>query len=167
MPVVSSEPEVKYRIGTVVGFFIVSTAFFFDAIGFLLMLTGIGEIMTEIIGITGSILFFFWFLFLRVSFMSGKATAKLGVMGAGSIVEIIPFVNGISPTFTIETVSLIYITRKEDKEKAEKDNEARLLKGAQQQQKVEQKKTQFNNLKRQMQQERANDLDTDTREQVA
>ena len=118
MAVAPANDNVEYRIGTFSGFLIVATAVFLDGIGFLLMLTGLGEIVTELIGICGSILFFVWFLFLGVSFMSGKATQKLGVIGVGTLIEVIPFINGISPTFTIETVSLIAISRKEDKEKA-------------------------------------------------
>ena len=121
MPVAAANDNVNYRIGSASSFFIVATGVFFDALGFLLMLTGLGEIMTEIIGITGSILFFFWFVLLRVGFMSGKATTKLGIMGAGTIIEAIPFINGISPTFTIETVSLILVSRKEDREKHEQE----------------------------------------------
>lgn len=112
--------DVHYRIGSIAAFFIIATAVFFDAIGFLLMLTGIGEIVTEIMGITGAIMFFIWFMFLGVNYLSGRSSQKLGVMGVSSLVEAIPFLNGISPTFTIGVLVLIRITRKEDREKAEK-----------------------------------------------
>jgi hypothetical protein len=38
-------------------------------------------------------------------------TGTTGSGGVGSIIEMIPFINGLSPTFTIETVSLIYVMR--------------------------------------------------------
>jgi hypothetical protein len=121
----AANDNVHYRIGMVSAFFIVSTAVVLDAVGFLLMLTGLGEIVTEFIGICGSVIFFLWFLFLGTGFMSGKASSKLGVMGAGALIEAIPFLNGVSPTFVIETVSLILITRKEDREKAAEEQEKR------------------------------------------
>lgn len=148
--------NVQYRIGMLSAFFIVATAVFFDGIGFLLMLTGLGEIVTELIGICGSILFFVWFLFLGVNFMSGKSTAKLGVMGAGTLIELIPFINGISPTFTIETVGLIAITRKEDREKAEKKKSEQTKQSALQQQSANRTRNYFAQ-RRQIQQRSAND----------
>lgn len=153
MPTLSAQPEVHYRIGFVSGFFIIAAAVFFDAIGFLLMLTGIGEIMTEIIGFCASILFFIWFLFLRVSYFSGRATAKLGIMGAGSLIEMIPFVNGIAPMFTVETATLIHITRKEDREKAEKENAKRVTTATSVLQQTEQQKAQYLVQYQQMQQQ--------------
>lgn len=153
----SSAPEVNYRIGTLMAVFIVAVAAIFDAVGFLLMLTGIGAIATEIIGIVGSIFFFFLFLFLRVSFFSGKASAKLGIIGAGSVVEIIPFVNGISPTFTIETTALIHLTRKEDREKAKKEHKERVEKTALAQQQTDNMIAQYVSRKGQRVQEAAND----------
>lgn len=153
MPIVSSQPEVKYRIGMVSGFFIVAAAAFFDGIGFLLMLTGVGEIMTEIIGFDASILFFVWFLFLRVSYFSGRAAAKLGIMGAGTLIETIPFINGFAPMFIIETASIIHISRKEDREKASKENAERVRAAAKLQQQREQREA----LYRQLQQQAAND----------
>ena len=116
-----SAPELKYRVGFVVGCFLTAGSAFLDAIGFFLGITGIGEIVTQTIGYLGSIGFFGIFIFLRANFFNKKSIQKIGVGAVGSIVEMIPFLNAISPTFTIETVSLIYLMRKEDGEKSEKD----------------------------------------------
>lgn len=118
MPGSSTPPEPKYRIGFVVGFFLLGGAVVLDFIGFLLMLTGVGEIVTEILGVLGSIGFFILFFFLGAGFMQKKSLQKVGVGVVGSVIEMIPFLNGISPTFTGETASLIYIMRKEDKEQS-------------------------------------------------
>lgn len=126
-------PNVHYRIGSIAGFFIVATAVFFDAVGFLLTLTGIGAIGTEIMGITGAIMFFIWFMFHHVNYLSGRSLQKLGVMGVGALVEAIPFLNGISPTFVIQTVLLIRITRKEDREEAQRKHAAQMAAYAQEQ----------------------------------
>lgn len=111
-------PEPKYRVGFVIGAFLVSGAFALDALGLVFMLTGIGAIVTQILGVLGSIGFFILFFFLGAGFFQKKAIQKFGIAAIGSITEMIPFVNGISPTFTIETIALIHIMRKEDREKA-------------------------------------------------
>lgn len=153
---VAANDSVHYRIGMVSAFFIVSVAVVFDAVGFLLMLTGLGEIVTEFIGICGSVIFFIWFLLLGVGFMSGKASSKLGIMGAGALIEAIPFLNGFSPTFVIETVSLILITRSEDREKAEAEQQKK-SKEISSRQNAEQRNAQFIMRRNQMAQEAAND----------
>lgn len=114
----ASTPEPKYRVGFVIGFFLLGGAVTLDFIGFFLMLTGIGEIVTEILGVLGSIGFFILFFFLGAGFTQKKSLQKLSIGAVGSIIEIIPFLNGLSPTFTLETAGLIYLMRKEDKEKA-------------------------------------------------
>lgn len=114
------EQLVHYRIGLAGAAFSIGLAVVMDLGGFLLMLTGIGEIATEILGITGSIIFFLWYLFHGVSYTTGNVGRKLGIMGACSLVEWIPFVNGIMPSFTIETISMYITVRREDREQAAK-----------------------------------------------
>ena len=119
----AANDTVHDRIGIISAFFIVSTAVVMYGIGFLLALTGIGEIATEILDIGLSILFFFWFALLGVSYFSGRSAAKLGVMGVCTLVEAIPFINALVPALIIETITIILITRKEDREKAAADQE--------------------------------------------
>ena len=123
---VSGSPEVHYRIGFVIGAFLMGGAVALDFLGFLFMLTGVGEVVTEIIGVLGSVGFFILFFFLGAGFFSKKKMQKVGVAVTGSIIEMIPFLNGLSPTFTIETFVLIYLMRKEDKEDAQKKSKALL-----------------------------------------
>lgn len=111
--------DVTYRIGTLSAFFLITVALFLDVLGFLLILTVIGSFVTEILGITGSIFFFVVFLFMGVNYLSGKSTQKIAVTAAGAVIEMFPFLNGL-PSFTVQVSSIIYITRKEDREKAEK-----------------------------------------------
>ena len=122
-----STPKVrpKYRVGFVGGFAIVGSALVLDGMGLFFMLTGIGEIVTELIGLAGSLLFFVWFAVLGARFFTGKVGQKVGILAASSLIEVIPFLNGLSPTFTIETVSLIATLRKEDREKSENETRER------------------------------------------
>ncbi len=111
---------VRYRVSMVQSILIKSTATTLDVLGFILMLTVIGEVGTEVIGLTGGILFFVWFWFLGVNYTGGKASSKMVTIIANSVAESIPFLNGIYPGFTIETWRLISIMKKEDEEEARK-----------------------------------------------
>ncbi len=150
--------SVHYRIGSISGFFIVATATVMYGIGFLLALTGIGEIATEILDIGLSILFFFWFALLGVNYFEGRATAKLGIMGACTLIETIPFINALVPALIIETVSIILITRTEDREKAEEEAKKRASTIALKNQNIE-RANQYIATVRQRQQQAANDND--------
>ena len=109
--------HVDYRVSTASRFFIIGFAVLLDLTGLLLFWTGI---VPEILGFLGSIIFLLWFLLLGINYLSGRSLQKIGVIGVCSVIEMIPFLNGFSPTFTIETVVLIRISRKEDEEKAKK-----------------------------------------------
>jgi hypothetical protein len=98
-----------------------STAAALDIIGFILMLTVVGEIGTMIIGITGDILFLVWFWFLGVNYFGGNSQSKLLTFITNSVAESIPFVNGIYPGFSVQAWRLIAIMKKEDEEKARKN----------------------------------------------
>lgn len=121
----AANDTVHYRIGIISAFFIVSTAVVMYGIGFLLALTGIGEIATEILDIGLSILFFFWFALLGINYFEGRSAAKLGIMGACTLIETIPFINALAPALVVETVAIILISRKEDREKAAADQKKR------------------------------------------
>ena len=151
----AANDNVQYRIGAISGFFIVATAVVMYGIGFLLALTGIGEIATEILDIGLSILFFFWFALLGVNYFSGRSSLKLGIMGACTVVEVIPFINAIAPALVIETVAIILITRKEDREKAAADQEKR-AKAAAAAQQTQNRNAQFIARRNQMMQQAAN-----------
>jgi hypothetical protein len=155
----AANDNVQYRIGAISGFFTVATAVVMYGIGFLLALTGIGEIATEIIDICLSILFFFWFAFLGVGYFEGRAALKLSIMGACTLIEAIPFINALVPALVGETVSMILITRKEDREKAAADQEKR-AKAAAAAQQTQNRNAQFIARRNQMMQQAANDDET-------
>lgn len=161
----TTAPQPDYRVGFGIGSLLVGGAVALDFIGFLLMLTGVGEIVTEIIGIIGSIGFWIIFFFLGANFFGKGTGTKVGIAVVGSIIEMIPFINGISPTFTIETVSLIYVMRAEDKKKAEDKAKASAVE--------EKEKLSYQQAygvardKKILQQEAANDNETKIQQQAA
>lgn len=120
MPSSSRKSAVHYRIGTAAAFFLYAFGAFGWIVGFLLMLTGIGEIATWILDIIGEIIYVLWYALLGVSYFSGKSTQKLGIVGVSSLVNMIPFLDGVVPTFILQTAAMIHVTRKEDRERATK-----------------------------------------------
>ena len=151
MAPVVAQNNVRYRIGFIGGSILVGTAVVLYELGFFLMLTAIGEIATEIIDIGASVFFFIVFLFFKVNYFKGRSAAKIGVMGACTVIEWIPFINGFVPALVIEVVAIIFITRKEDREKAKKDAEKAAQIRARQQQ-IGQRNAQLQQLRAQRQQ---------------
>ena len=117
-------PEVKYQIDFVIGFFLVVGAFFLDSLCFFFMLFVIGEVVAKIIKFLASIGSFIIFYSLGLKFLEGRAMQKLGIAGGMTVLGEIPLIGSLAPTLTAQTLSLIYIMRKEDKEKA-KENSAK------------------------------------------
>ena len=115
----SSGVEVNYRIGTTSAAFLYG----FGALGwfmsFLLTLTGIGIVVVWILNVIGQIIYITWYGLHGVSYVSGRASQKIGVLLAGTSISAIPGLNGLIPTFLIQTALIIHITRAEDREKAE------------------------------------------------
>lgn len=118
-----SNQSVKYRVSFTQELLIKSAAATLDVIGFLLMLTVVGEIATVIIGITGGALFFIWFWFLGVNYFGQNATSKVGMTIINFILESAPFINAVYPGFSVQAWRLISIMKKEDEEKAKKRNQ--------------------------------------------
>ena len=117
---VPSKKEIKAfykpRIGNFQGGLITGFAAAIWGLQFVLSLTGFGEIISEILGILADIILFVWLLFLGVYGGTDQGKKWL-VTIAGSIVEIIPFINDI-PAGIAEVVTLIAFTRAEDWKKA-------------------------------------------------
>ncbi len=118
---VTTPAPVRYRVSTVQNILLKSTAAVLDGVGFILMLFIVGEVGTEVIGLTGDILFFIWFWFLGVNYMGRNSSSKMITMIANSVAESIPFVNGLYPGFSVETWRLISLMKKEDEEDALKN----------------------------------------------
>jgi hypothetical protein len=158
----TTAPQPDYRVGFGIGSLLVGGAVALDFIGFLLMLTGVGEIVTEIIGFIGSLGFWIIFFFLGANFFGKGTGTKVGIAVVGSIIEMIPFINGLSPTFTIETVSLIYVMRAEDKKKAE--DKAKASAGKENERLSYQQAYQYARNQKVLQQEAANDNEAELKE---
>jgi hypothetical protein len=77
-------------------------------------------------------------------------------MGACTLIETIPFLNALIPALVVETITIILITRKEDREKAAADQEKRAKEGAVAQQN-QMRRTQYIAQRNQVMQEAAND----------
>ncbi len=120
----SRQPDVEYRISSFQEILLKSSAVTLDGIGFLLMLTVIGGVATEIIGLSGDVLFLVWFWMLGIKFFEGRAGSKVMTFIANAVVEAIPFVNGIYPGFSIAVWRLVRITKDEDEKKAKKNQRA-------------------------------------------
>ena len=116
----SRQADVSYRISSFQEILLKSTALTLDGIGFLLMLTVVGEVATEVIGLTGDALFIVWFWILGTKFFEGRASSKIMTLMANAVLETIPFINGIYPGFSIAVWRLVRITKTEDEEKAAK-----------------------------------------------
>jgi hypothetical protein len=119
-------PEVKAfykpRIGNIQAILLVSTATVFWAFQFFLSLTGVGEVVSEIIGMLADLIFFFWLLFLGV-YGNKNQGQKLLITITSSVVELIPFINDI-PVDILEVFALIVYTRIEDRSIAEQKAKA-------------------------------------------
>jgi hypothetical protein len=114
----ASSSPVRYRVNGTQEFLLKATAAVLDIVGFLFMLLIVGEVGTEVIGMVGNILLFVWFFMLGVSFTSGNAQSKLVTMGVNALLEIVPFVNGLYPGFSVAVWRIVAIVKKEDEEKA-------------------------------------------------
>jgi hypothetical protein len=116
----TSSSPVQYRVGFAQEILLKSSAATLDLVGFLLMLTVVGEAGTEVIGLTGDALYFIWFWFLGVNYMGGNSQSKIATALVNSIAESIPFVNGLYPGFSVQVWQLVKIMKKEDEENARK-----------------------------------------------
>jgi hypothetical protein len=116
----AAPPGTQYRISGTQAFFLKISAIVLDGIGFLLMITVVGEVGTEVIGLTGDLLYGIWFWILGVKFFGGNARSKLLTIVANGVMEVVPFVNGVYPGFTVAVWRIVSIVKKEDEEKAER-----------------------------------------------
>ncbi len=125
--------KVAYRVSGIQELLLKLTAVVLDGVGFLLMLTVIGEVGTEVIGLTGDALFFIWFWMLGAKFLTGQAGRKIVTLAGNALVEAVPFANGVYPGFSIAVWRLVKIMKEEDEEearnaarKARQEDEARI-----------------------------------------
>lgn len=98
-------------------FIMLSVAGLLWLIQFLCSLTGVGEIVSEIIGFCQDGLFVVWFWFLKVNYSGKNGLLKFGTVFGCSVVDIIPFINDI-PVIIVEIIVMTFLSRKEDQEKA-------------------------------------------------
>ncbi|MDB5195145.1 MAG: hypothetical protein JWO84_329 [Parcubacteria group bacterium] len=113
----SSTAPVPYRVNNVQEFLLKGSACVLYVIQLILMLTLVGEVGTEVIGLVGDILYIVWFWLLGVNYFGGNSHSKLMTLVTNSVLETVPFVNGIYPGFCVEVWRLVAIMKKEDEEK--------------------------------------------------
>ncbi|HYE22922.1 MAG TPA: hypothetical protein VEA92_00525 [Candidatus Paceibacterota bacterium] len=105
------------RISRGTAFFLIATSATFQGIGFF---AGMVPILGTIWEWFGIFVMWLWLAILGVRFMSGKnALKKFGAMGGAGIIESFPLIN-MFPTQLLAVIWVVYLTRKEDKEKAQK-----------------------------------------------
>lgn len=114
------KPDVAYRISAHEEENARFIALCLDGGGLVLTCTGIGAVVTEGLGIAGNAGYLFWFYKKGARFTGSGSASKAQVLFFNSVVEVIPFLNGFYPGFTIEVNRLIEIMCKEDEEKAAK-----------------------------------------------
>lgn len=91
---------------------LVCTAILVDIIQALLTLVAIGVVLSPIITVGATFLFWIWYMMLGVSFMTNPK--RLATFAAESLGELIPAADAL-PLWTIGTIMTIIITRSEDK----------------------------------------------------
>lgn len=89
-----------------------------DGLGLVLMLTLVGEIGTEAIGLVGDSVFFIWFWMKGAQFTGKNSGKKMSTLLVNSIIESIPFINGVYPGFSVEAWRLTALMREEDEQDA-------------------------------------------------
>lgn len=117
--------QVQYRIGLGVGIILVTFAGLLDVIELVLDIIGtklaiVGVVFGYIKDFFTIIIFPIIFLLLRAPFWKGKkAKKKLAVMIGAAIVSLIPWIGAFTPETFAGVLITIYLTRKEDEEKAQ------------------------------------------------
>lgn len=92
--------------------FLLSAALAVDVIEFLLDLIVIGAIVNRFISVFAFLFFLTWFYLLGVKFTKNPSNVNSFIIGF--IIKLIPFLD-LLPAWTVLTVRMIYLTRKEDK----------------------------------------------------
>jgi hypothetical protein len=104
--------EHHQRIKIWMGGLMLMVAVTIDLIQALLTLVAIGLVLSPLITIGATVLFWIWFKILGISFVSNPK--RLVTFAAESIGELIPAIDAL-PLWTIGTLGTILITRSEDK----------------------------------------------------
>ena len=108
----------RYRVGMVTAIFMVGLAVLVDIAQFFLTLTVLLALGSLFLTFLAASIFFVWFLILGVSYFGGrKAGVKILAAAGGLVAELVPVINAL-PATTVAVVTVIAISRIEDREKA-------------------------------------------------
>lgn len=122
------KPYVRYRIGAVAGLLLGSLALFLDLVELVMdlggtLLAGVGVVFGYIKDFFTLLIIPFMFFILGAPFWKGrKAKKKMIAIVTGFLISLIPWAGALLPETTISVLVTIYLTRKEDKEKAYQKN---------------------------------------------
>src|SRR5680860_663399 len=107
--------EIKYRVDSMKGFLLISSALTIDITQALLNLFGIGIFINRIISPLVWFFYLYWFNSLGIKFTKGNGK-NLGISIVSVIIEIIPGID-LFPGWTVANYLLIKASRREDKGK--------------------------------------------------
>ncbi|HEY4515963.1 MAG TPA: hypothetical protein VJH67_02120 [Candidatus Paceibacterota bacterium] len=106
------EPEKKQRIKLWMGACLIAAAGSIDLIQALLTLVAIGIVISPIISVGATFLFWLWLTILGVPF--GTSPKRLAIMATQAVAELFPAIDAL-PILTTGTILLVLITRSEDR----------------------------------------------------
>lgn len=109
--------QVQYRLNFIKIAVLLTFAFVVDALQFILSLTGIGEIVSELIGLLADVFLPLAAWMMGVRYGGTQGGQKMLALLGGTVLELVPFLNDL-PGYTLEMAALVLLTRSEDIEKA-------------------------------------------------
>ncbi len=110
------EPQkIKYRVDNTQAIFLISASLMVDVVQAIFDLVAVGAIINRIITIFVWPIFLTWFYFLGIKFTKGNGK-NLGTSVIGMVIELIPGLD-LLPGWTVATIRLIALSRREDKGK--------------------------------------------------
>ena len=93
----------------------VFVAVFFDLLQAILAALIIGGFLNWFVNLIAWLTFFLWFKLNGVSI--GDSGRKWLVQGGTWMIEMLPFINGLTPGWVVFTISIIMISRYDDKQR--------------------------------------------------
>lgn len=122
-----AQKKVNYRIGMAAAVFMIGFGLLLDGSEIILdlagtLLGGVGVVLGVLVDILKFTVLPTLFVINRAPFWKGKKVKKkIASMAAAFIIGFIPWVGAAAPETAIGTAVTVYLTRKEDKEKAGED----------------------------------------------
>jgi len=115
------EKKVKLRVNSITAFLLVSVSLTVDIIQALLDIFIIGGVINRIISPFVWLSFLTWFYFLGIKFFKNPKNQTISIIGF--VIEMIPYID-ILPGWTVSTIILINTSRREDRGRKPKTEQA-------------------------------------------